>query len=93
MAALYAAVGLAVSAWTGNPAVAALGAAAALLLLWLGRGVGDIVPAWLPLGSLGLLNHLQDLTAGLITTGDLLYFPALIAIALAAATLGVEGVR
>jgi len=72
LAASYAALGLYVSALTTQPVIAALGALAVLLGLWLADiGTAAELSPW---HAISPLNHFQNFNTGLLDSGDATYF-------------------
>jgi len=71
----FAAVGLYISAMTGQPTVAAVSTFGALLLLWILDWTGNLAgEAGGALEYLSMLRHYESLTKGLVSTADLIYF-------------------
>ena len=71
----FAAVGLFMSAVTGHPTVAAIGAFGLLLVLWVVNwSMGLEGPRSKVFEYLSILRHFQALQTGLISTVDVLYF-------------------
>ena len=68
----YAALGLYISALTSQPIIAAIGALAVLLGLWL-ADIGSSAPDS-PWHQLSPLNHFQNFNYGLLDSGDAAYF-------------------
>lgn len=82
-------VGLICSAWCRSSQVAAFSSAAVLLLLWLiGQGSNDGGTSLLQQLSLG--RHISRSIAGVLHTGDLLYFFAVVIVSLAVASRALE---
>ncbi|MBI2940046.1 MAG: ABC transporter permease subunit [Chloroflexi bacterium] len=78
------AIGLFASSLTQNQIVAAVLSFAMLLTLWVADGLSTVLGgvAGRVVGYLGLFNHFNDLTKGVIDTKDLVYFLSLIVAAL-----------
>jgi ABC-2 type transport system permease protein len=75
LAALFVSVGLFTSCLTRYPALAAIGATALLLLLWMLDWSGGPAQQDNPLWQyLSLLSHFQNLQTGLVDSSDVLYF-------------------
>ena len=68
----FTALGLYISTLTAQPAVAAFGTFAALLLLWIINLTGDSTQDTV-LGYLSLLNHYQPLLQGIFSSTDVIY--------------------
>lgn len=74
LAAAATAIGLFFSALTSQPALAALGAFACLLFLWLCDWSGADAPEPTFFTHLSMMNHFQNLARGYLDSADLAYF-------------------
>ena len=88
VAAVYVAVGLLFSAWSSSQIVAALSSLIACFGLWIVDKLALRVPgaAGRLLGWCGVDGHAANLERGVIDSRDLVYFGALVAVSLTAAT-------
>ncbi|MGB8517979.1 MAG: ABC transporter permease subunit [Gallionella sp.] len=72
LSASYAAIGLYISSLTAQPIIAAIGALAVLLGLWLADLSSSAASS--PWHQLSPLNHFQNFNAGLLDSGDAVFF-------------------
>lgn len=84
VAAAFGAVGLAASAATENPIVAALLSFGVLLMLWIASWMGEGSGGGMSqvLTYISLLNHFDNFLKGVVTSEDLAYFLILISLGL-----------
>ncbi|MEM6986790.1 MAG: ABC transporter permease [Pseudomonadota bacterium] len=85
-------IGMVCTAWCRSPQVAAFSSAAVLMLLWL-VGQGQASSGFSIVKSLSLGEHIGRALAGVLHTGDLLYFVAVVAVSIAVTTRAIENDR
>lgn len=93
LAAALSAVGVVTSSLTSSQPVAAIAGIFAVLLLWFAHSGSESLPAGGFLGSLSISERLRSFAGGLVDIGDVAFFVALVASALAAAGVAVESRR
>lgn len=91
MGAALLAIGLLASSLTNNQIVALVVAFAASLGLYVGAWLADSPDHWL--AQLGLATHLEDMLRGAVKLSDLVYFAAIIVVALFATWQRLESFR
>ncbi len=85
-------IGLACSALCRSPQAAAFCTASVLMLLWLmGQGSTTLAGDWV--AQLAISTHLSRALAGVLHTGDLAFFAAVIAVSIAVVTRALENAR
>lgn len=89
------AIGLFASSLTQNQIVAAVLAFAGVLMLWVADGLGSVLsgPPARIVSYLGLFNHFNDMSRGLIDTRDVVYFVSIVVVALFLTTRSLEARR
>ncbi len=87
------AIGVAFSAFTQQPALAATGSFTCLIFLWLCDWTGGTTEEPTIFTQISMMYHYQRLLRGLVDTADVAYFVVLAAAALALAVWRLEGER